>query len=176
MHYSKGDVPEVEGLIGSTWPDVIAIQEWIGSRDSRIKSDPAWHVHAGENLYLASRHPIRRVVHLGERQRPTGWLRRPDMNSSHPTAQFTFSIFTRPAVATGSPRRCASSQGFEVASNSAQRRQQLDFIARHARDCEGPVIVLGDFNTPPESPIIGEAWRDYTDAFDVASWGFRVRS
>ena len=38
MHYSKGDVPEVEGLIGSTWPDVIAIQEWIGSRDSALRA------------------------------------------------------------------------------------------------------------------------------------------
>ena len=37
---------------------------------------------------------------------------------------------------------------------------------------EGPLIVLGDFNTPVESRIFREHWGDLADAFSTAGTGF----
>lgn len=173
MHYSRGHVAEVEGLIGTASPDVIAIQEWIGARESRLKTDPAWHVHATENLFLASRYPIRLVTVLGDRA--DEWLA-PAAHYELDTPGGTVHIFNIHAASSrdgiSETIRDYRKGSEEVSQNSSQRRQQLGFIASRARDCEGPVIVLGDFNTPPESPILGEAWPDYTDAFDVGGWGF----
>ena len=36
----------------------------------------------------------------------------------------------------------------------------------------GPLLVLGDFNTPVESRIFQEHWGDFDDAFSVAGTGF----
>jgi endonuclease/exonuclease/phosphatase (EEP) superfamily protein YafD len=173
MHYSKRHVPEVDGLIQSTWPDVVAIQEWVGARDSRLKTDPAWHFHATENLYLASRHPIRRVAELGNRS--SDWLA-PAAHYELDTPGGVVHLFSihaassRDGISDTLRDYRKGSEG--VALNSAQRRDQLGFIASRTRNCSGPVIVLGDFNTPPESFLIADKWPDYTDAFDVAGWGF----
>jgi endonuclease/exonuclease/phosphatase (EEP) superfamily protein YafD len=35
-----------------------------------------------------------------------------------------------------------------------------------------PVLVMGDFNTPPESAIFRRVWGRYTDAFASAGWGW----
>ena len=45
-------------------------------------------------------------------------------------------------------------------------------LAAEAARCSGPVLVVGDFNTPPESPIFDEVWDGYTDAFSAAGWGW----
>ena len=34
-----------------------------------------------------------------------------------------------------------------------------------------PRIVLGDFNTPPESPLFRRAWSDWWNTFSVLGWG-----
>jgi endonuclease/exonuclease/phosphatase (EEP) superfamily protein YafD len=60
----------------------------------------------------------------------------------------------------------------EVRANSARRREQSAFVAGKAAECHGPVVVVGDFNTPPESPIFPQVWGGYTDAFAAAGWGW----
>jgi endonuclease/exonuclease/phosphatase family metal-dependent hydrolase len=37
---------------------------------------------------------------------------------------------------------------------------------------DGPHIILGDFNTPPESRAYREAWGDWKNSFSVAGKGF----
>ena len=127
------------------------------------------HAH----MFLASRHPIRRAVELDDRS--VGWLA-PAVRYELETPDGIVHIINLHAATSRegiSETLRDHSKGPEaVGANSAQRRGQLEYIARQARDCEGPVIVLGDFNTPPESPILTEVWRGYTDAFDVAGWGF----
>jgi vancomycin resistance protein VanJ len=38
----------------------------------------------------------------------------------------------------------------------------------------GPLVVLGDFNTPIESVFFRDQWGDLTDAFSVAGVGFGI--
>ncbi len=35
-----------------------------------------------------------------------------------------------------------------------------------------PVLIVGDFNTPPVSQLYREVWPDFTNAFNAAGFGF----
>ena len=173
MHYAKGHANEVERLIDSTWPDVIAIQEWSGARKIQLTPEKDWHVHSTAQLFFASRSPIRRVEDLDDRR--IKWLA-PAARYEVETPDGIVTIFS---LHTESSRNGISGVfndyrrgAEEVQGNSDLRRQQLEYIADRARNCEGAVIVVGDFNTPPESILFPEIWRGFTNAFGKAGWGF----
>jgi len=173
MHYAKRNATEVDGFIESTWPDVIAIQEWAGAKDTRFKSAAGWESHLTPKFFLATRHHIRRVVELDDRSRdplsPAMWyeLDTPD------GVVYLFSLHAESSRAGISGTLADFRNGSEqVDENSETRRRQLESIARHTRGCEGAVIVAGDFNTPPESPIFTQVFGGYRDAFCAAGWGF----
>ena len=52
-------------------------------------------------------------------------------------------------------------------------------MAAEAGRAAGPVLLVGDFNTPPESVIFRRVWSGYANAFSDAGWGwgytFRTR-
>ena len=173
MHYSKGHEQKVEDLIDSTWPDVIAIQEWSGVKDRILASRPDWHTHSTTRLFLASRHPIRRVVEIGDRE--ADW-QAPSASYELDTPDGPVTIFNLHTASTREgiveTLRDYEKGSDRILANSDQRRRQSEYIAIQARACTGPVVVVGDFNTPPESPILAEVWRGYTDAFRATGWGF----
>jgi vancomycin resistance protein VanJ len=45
-------------------------------------------------------------------------------------------------------------------------------VAAEAARAAGPVLLVGDFNTPPESAIFRRVWAGYADAFSDAGWGW----
>lgn len=51
------------------------------------------------------------------------------------------------------------------------RREALENLVRHCRYAR-PEIVLGDFNTPRDSALLGELRKDYVHAFEAAGNGF----
>jgi vancomycin resistance protein VanJ len=173
MHYSKVDPKTLEELIATHELDVVAIQEWQDSDRSALHTAPGWHIHSTLRLFLASRHPIRRATELGH-----------DSMGEHASA--THYELDTPAgpVHVFSLHTATNRQGIsdtihenrkgpaEVQANSARRREQSVYLAGQAATCRGPVVVLGDFNTPPESPIFQQVWVGYTDAFSAAGWGW----
>lgn len=54
---------------------------------------------------------------------------------------------------------------------SILRSIELEAARRWVDRLEGPHIVAGDFNTPPESRIYRSAWGDWTNAFDARGRG-----
>jgi endonuclease/exonuclease/phosphatase family metal-dependent hydrolase len=173
MHYGDGDPGPLEELIARHLPDVVAVQEWPGAGRSALRSAPGWHVHATSRLFLASRHPILRAVELG------GDSMGDDASAAHyeldtpagPVHVFSLHLATTRRGITDTLHEDWRGPA-EVQANSARRREQAAFIADRAAACRGPVLVLGDFNTPPESPIFPEVWGGYTDAFSAAGWGW----
>lgn len=173
MHYAKGHELAIEQLIDSTRPDVIAIQEWAGPKDRFMASKPGWYTHSTQRWFVASRHPIRSAVELGDQS--IDW-RSPAVRYELDTPDGVVNVFN---LHTASSRDGISATlrdyrkgSDQILANSDQRRRQSEYIASQARTCAGAVIVLGDFNTPPESPILAETWRGFTDAFGVGGWGF----
>jgi endonuclease/exonuclease/phosphatase (EEP) superfamily protein YafD len=173
MHYSPADPGPLEELVAAEALDVVAVQEWPGSDRSGLRATAGWHVHATPRLFLASRHPISRAVELGG-----------DSMGEHASAAHyeldtpvgpvhVFSLHTATTRAGITDTLHENRKGpAEVRTNSARRREQSAFVAGKAAGCRGPVLVVGDFNTPPESPIFGEVWDGYTDAFTAGGWGW----
>jgi vancomycin resistance protein VanJ len=48
----------------------------------------------------------------------------------------------------------------------------LHLATPRAGRADGPVVLVGDFNTPPESAIFRRVWSGYADAFSEAGWGW----
>jgi vancomycin resistance protein VanJ len=173
MHYSHDDPPALEELIAATAPDVVALQEWQGSERSALRKAPGWHVHPGTRLFLASRHPIRAATALGhdsmgehasamryELETPLGDVHLLSVHLA--TARFGIADTIHD-----------NSLGpAEVSANTARRLEQSAFVYEEALHLKGPLLIVGDFNTPPESAIVSEIWRPYTDAFSAAGWGW----
>ena len=60
----------------------------------------------------------------------------------------------------------------EVETNSSLRAEQSAAVAGAAAGVAGPVVLVGDFNTPPESVLFRRVWAGYEDAFGAAGWGW----
>ena len=69
-------------------------------------------------------------------------------------------------------RRGRVAEGAEILrQKSILREIELRRAERGAREAGGPALVLGDFNTPPESRHMAGIWGDWTNAFSVAGFG-----
>jgi len=61
---------------------------------------------------------------------------------------------------------------FWLREKSSLREIELRRARRWVGRFTGPQLVVGDFNTPPESPIFRAAWSDWTNAFSLGGRGF----
>jgi endonuclease/exonuclease/phosphatase (EEP) superfamily protein YafD len=173
LHNSKEvDQRGLESLVLDSGADVVALQEWPGGEASSFAKWPGWHSHASRGLFLASQFPIRQVVELGtESEGPKGLVSRYDLETPVGMVHF-FSLHL------ASPRDSIyetihdNGNGEEVTGNTARRWEQSEYIAQQIEGLQSPVLLAGDFNTPPESAIFREVWGNYSDAFGVAGWGW----
>ena len=90
--------------------------------------------------------------------------------------KFASSAYTWPAFAAASTTFCTITVGatLEIDTNEADRLEQSESIAAKARQIKEPHLLVGDFNTPPQSAIFPKVWPAYTDAFATAGtgWGY----
>ncbi|HWG44494.1 MAG TPA: endonuclease/exonuclease/phosphatase family protein [Gemmataceae bacterium] len=173
LHYKKPDEASLKRLLAETRPDIIALQEWKGLEQSPLFAGSEWHVHAAPSLFLASRLPIRRATQLGKHSmNKEGAVLRYELETSA-------GVITLFSLHLASPR-----QGLyesihtlrkgvaELEAGSELRWEQCENLAQEAEQVSGPVLLVGDFNTPPESVLFRQVWDRYTDAFSVAGWGW----
>jgi vancomycin resistance protein VanJ len=174
LHGSRAVEPHrLEALVLESGADVVALQEWPEAEASALGTWPGWHRHAARRLFLASQFPIRQVTDLGlNSYGPKGSVTRYDLETPAGLVHF-FSLHL------ASPRDSISETihedrkgPVEMSANITRRWQQSEYIARHADNLEGPVVLAGDFNTPPESAIFRQVWGGYSDAFTEAGWGW----
>ncbi len=173
MHYLREDTTTLDNFIDAEQPDVIAIQEWSGWEATHLKSKPNWHIHGTPRLFLASRHPIRQVVDLGHNSMGKhASAARYELDTPFGTVHVV-SLHTATNRMGISDTVHANRKGpSEVQANSNTRREQSEYVARQAAQLHGPVLIMGDFNTPPESVIFSQVWSGYPDAFNTAGWGW----
>jgi endonuclease/exonuclease/phosphatase family metal-dependent hydrolase len=173
MHYGKVDLRPLARLLDESRPDIVAIQELHDSAVVESFAPAGWHVHRSAGHLLLSRFTIRKAVELGtDLSAPEGSVMRYDLDlPGGGVTVFSLHFMT--------PRRGlnqVAEDGWEgladVAAGSALRRVQSERVARAADDVPGPVLLLGDFNTPAESAIFRRVWGRYTDAFTAAGWGW----
>jgi len=173
MHYHpEGSVP-LERLVAATRPDIVVLQEWRDSESSPAFTGSEWHTHDVRGLYLASTFPLRRTTQFGDNSEgEDGSIMRYELETPIGIVN-VFSLHLaspRDGLAKVVHERGTAADDLEAASQMRWRQSQ--YLARLAADVSGPLVLAGDFNTPPESAIFRRLWDRYTDAFGVAGWGW----
>ena len=172
-HGEELDTAAFARLIASEQPDVVALQGWSAIQRSVLFGEGHWYILLDGELCLASRSPVRKREELiaprtSPRESaiyydvdfPFGTVPIIDLHLASPHVSFL-------ALLTQSP------QGpVQVQANSANRMEQSRRIGQRAEALGPSVLMLGDFNTPPDSPVFDEGWSAFTDAFTAAGFGF----
>ncbi len=174
LHGSKAVDPRtLEALVRESGADVVALQEWPEAGESSLGDWPGWHRHAAPGLFLASRFPVLRVSELGEDSYgPEGSVARYDLDTPAGEVHVFSLHLASPREGLYEAVHEGRAGAAEVVANSARRREQSEYVARHAGDAGVPVLLAGDFNTPPESALFRDVWGGYADAFAEAGWGW----
>ncbi len=173
MHYRAVDPTPLDDLVAGTHPDIVTLQEWSEKNSSALMAGKGWHVHLTPRLFLASRFPLRGFAKLGPHSdNPKGNVGRFELET--PAGILTlFSVhLTSPRYGLYETILDRTNGPADIQANSGRRWEQSEFLAREARRVRGPLLLAGDFNTPPESAIYRRLWAPYTDAFAAAGWGW----
>ncbi len=164
------------GLLVDWAPDLLAVQECGGDLRSELNRLPSWHVDARSGVCLASRYPILAVSQMEREALESA-------GGSGVVVTYLLDMGGRPVHLTNvhleTPRA-----GFElvragrlregipkVDEKSFLRGIELDRASRWVDTIRGPQIVVGDFNTPPESRLFRDAWGGWQNGFSVAGRG-----
>jgi endonuclease/exonuclease/phosphatase (EEP) superfamily protein YafD len=173
MHYQASQPVSLEHLLAVTHPDVVAVQEWYETAPSAYFPKNEWHTHEAPDLFLACRGPIRRARRIGQDSMDErGSVMRYELETSAGIITFFSLHLASPRrglyEVIHEPQRGAE----ELRAGSALRAEQFENLSLKVEDVSGPLILAGDFNTPPESVLFRDVWGRYTDAFSSAGWGW----
>lgn len=170
------DTRAMSALLAEARPDVVAFQEWDTDHRLPLFADRSWFhylLRDGE-LCIASRYRLTKAQDVGhdwyqftagaavryELETPAGVVDVYNLHLASPHHAFD-AVIRRDGDA---PQR--------VQTNSDHRRQQLeDLRAALAARPNRPAILVGDFNTPGDTPIFRDNLGHLQGAFPVAGAG-----
>ena len=166
----------------SRWqPHVLALQECGDALAAAVRLTAGWHQYVGPDLCLLSRYPIRdaSVMDRSALDRVKQSEVR-EIGGAGYVVRFALDG-PRGPIRVGNLHLETPRKGFEGLMERDLRRLRMN---TEIRDIEshlasqwieqgaGPLLVLGDFNTPVESRILRRHWSHLTNAFSVAGTGF----
>lgn len=162
---------------------IVGIQECGEVQAVAARLIPDWHVHVSPDLCLFSRFPIRQAAVMD--RSALDRVKQSETNEPGGAGYVVRFVLDGPE----GPIRAANlhletpRKGFEGLMSGDRRRMRNNtdirgIEARLAREWvtagSGPLVVMGDFNTPVESVFFRDQWGDLADAFDVAGTGFGI--
>ena len=173
IHYHTPHRAALERLLAEAEPDVVAVQELPSQEPFDYFDGEEWYVNRTRRFVLASRYPIRQVVLLGDHSMEVpGSIARYELETSAGVVTLFSLHLASPRQGLYEAIHHPASGIVELEDNSEVRRQQSENLVRLADEVKGPVLLVGDFNTPSESAIFRRVWGRYTDAFAQAGWGW----
>jgi vancomycin resistance protein VanJ len=173
LHHSHIDPKSLKRLVDSFNPDVVALQEWRNPAQLVGFSNPHWHTHRVSGLFLASRYPIRRAERVSANSfDENGLVGRYELETAGKTLTVLSLHFASPREALAKTASGDAGGWDDIKTNTNIRWSQSRHVAAVAGRELGPVLVVGDFNTAPESAIFREVWPAYENAFSAAGWGW----
>jgi vancomycin resistance protein VanJ len=173
-HFNKLDASALSQLIDQTQPDIVALQGWLGKNNAIMSGKEQWHTRREGELYLASRFPIEKMVAASD----------PVFRGGHGSlARYELEMESKRIhllnLHLASPRQGLKAAVFQpraapdiVRANSDLRRDQTRFVMNWIEGLDGPLLIVGDFNTPPESSIYDEYWSSFHNGFQEAGFGW----
>jgi vancomycin resistance protein VanJ len=166
--------PDDLGLfIAQTMPDIVAIQDWTSKYEQKVFWQQDWQIRRVDEICLASRFPIAKVQDLaGEESSDHGTLVGYELETPVGPLHLLNLHLSSPHVGLEGVIDLSSRGIAELEANSEQRRRQSELAQEWAQSISGPMLVAGDFNTPPDSTIYRDNWSDYSNAFSQAGFGW----
>jgi vancomycin resistance protein VanJ len=169
VHVRAADFDQLTDLIAETHPDIVVLQEW----PLPVQFPPVflnggeWHISIIDEQFLATRfdiiaagdlrnHSITQYV-LGT---PSGPIRLFNVHLASPHPPLFDALI-------GKPNGKA-----ELEKNVQQRMVESAELSQLTRDISDPLLIAGDFNLCPDSPIFRANFGGFTDAFAHAGIGF----
>ena len=167
----------LEAFVRQTAPDIIVVQSPARSDRDLFANRSGWRSVQDPSFWLAVREPaaVHEVHQIEDADTgkgvagPVATVYRLDTPAG-PVALANVHLAT-PRVALEAVIRRDARVAELVRRNVASRRRQFEALARWAEDVQDPVVLAGDFNTPPDSSLFREHFSGYTDAFGVAGLG-----
>jgi vancomycin resistance protein VanJ len=165
----------------SRWqPDIVAFQECGELLTAAVRLSAGWHHHESKDLCLLSRYPIRsaQVMDRSVLDRVKQSEAR-EFGGAGYVVRFVLDG-PRGPIRVGNLHLETPRKGLEGLMEGDLRRLRLNTEVREIEsdlargwvsEGTGPLIVLGDFNTPVESRIFQDHWSDLADAFSTAGTG-----
>lgn len=177
IHYLDGGIEPVARTIAAQKADVVVLQE-VNPRPGEThpmellqKRLPQYTFRWHGELAVGSRYPIRFV------QARTTWPNTPQ----RPAMRADIEIMGRRIHLLAAHLAVAIDDDLirgrwraipaYTRHSTMVRSKQMQGLLAWAEEISGPVIIAGDFNTPPRGRIYGWIARRYTDAFAVAGTG-----
>jgi vancomycin resistance protein VanJ len=179
MHHAQIPLEPIDSLLAETHPDVVALQEWRDYAAATPFAAGEWHIHRDHGLFLASRHPIRGAERFGrDSMGEHASIARYELDTPDGLVTLFSLHLASPREGLGEAAKGDLDLG-GLAANSERRWNQSRYLASLAAATSGRVLLVGDFNTPPQSAISRQIWDQYDDAFSTSGWGwgytFRAR-
>ena len=172
------DPHALAGLVEEARPDVVACQAWTSRHEEIVfgkeRGPGHWHVKRDGELLLASRHPITAAERVlgGPFTIGDGSFARFDVATPAGAVQVFNIHLASPRDALQGVIAHKWGGGGAVGRHVARRGDQSATAARHVAAAGGLALVLGDFNTPPDSTVYRRDWSSLTNAFSHAGFGF----
>lgn len=173
MHYHRSHSTALLHLLSEARPDIVAVQEWREEDPSAYFPKSEWHTREAHGLFLASRGVIRSAQRLGRNSmRQRGSVMRYELETSAGTITFFNLHLASPREGLYEVIHQPHTGIAELRAGSDLRGEQFENLSLEADDVSGPLLLAGDFNTPPESALFRDVWGSYHDVFAEAGWGW----
>jgi vancomycin resistance protein VanJ len=165
-------------------PDVVVFSEAIGwGREEELREElrerfPGWEHVQGGDVYIASRWPLVKRESMPLRPLDEGVESYRQRHKVRATFEAPFGRFHVVGVhfRTAIHGQTLLNQRHRVAdymrATGAIRREQARDVLSLVRELDGPVILAGDFNTPPSGLIYRRLTGPLEDAFARSGWGW----
>lgn len=176
VHGERAGLENVAREIKKQNPDVVCLQEantgdWKSQLPAEMESlMPGCHIARARELATLSKYPIRhQEVH--RMQASTG---RAVLVTEIDVQGRRLSVLNT-HLSTYAGDSCVRWGGRPQAYMECSvrvRGTQIGILRAVAHDCEGPIVVVGDFNDPPSGTLYNRMLHDFDDAFRLAGVGF----
>ena len=175
VQWALSGMAPIQDALTRWQPDLVVLTE-VPEGDAELKERLApvfveWNTFAASDVFLASRRPMRET---SVEPLPVSFGRAiagAEMEVDGQTVTLLgthFAISRRAYSLEERLRRLPAYAAEAAAARSAQARTAVDLAAR----IEGPLILAGDFNTPPRGNVYALLTEELDDAFAVAGRGW----
>jgi endonuclease/exonuclease/phosphatase (EEP) superfamily protein YafD len=164
------------GVLDALEVDIAALQECGADVADRVRTMAGWHVDARGGACLFSRFPIVAVTQMDREAflaaGGAGLVVTYVLAVGDREVRLTNLHLETPRAGLEAIRSGRIDEGAPLLEGkSALRTFEHRFARRWVDSLPGPRLVVGDFNSPPESPMFREYWGDWQNAFSLTGRG-----